>query len=290
MKRTEKLTIISPKDAEKYLTFNNFVGQRNIREKHCLQLAQKMEDGRFHVGNVALVEKDGATFLADGQHQLTACTLAGKPFKAVLQEYSINGSDEEDALARIFSQFNVDSPRTRGDIAWIYGCELGWEEWPRRLVVTAASALAATENGVFSTSNATGYRNLSKDDAAALLARNQKVCEWMHSMNIITHRHMRRMPVIAAMVTTWRKGQRAATEFWTAIRDGEELRGSDPRFVLREYLKETSIQGGQKNPAGKQTADNRCMYSKCIHGWNAWRSGKTTALKYHVKSSVPKPV
>lgn len=286
MKRTEQLKTIYPKEAEKLLQLNNFSGQRNIREAHALQLAQKMDDGRFHVGSVALVHKDGQTTLADGQHQLTACILSGKPFKAVVQEYELNGVDDGQALARIFSQFNVDSPRTRGDIAWIYANELGWGSWRRKLVTNLASALTTLVKGDFGSWNT----SVSKDASAALMAENQKACEWAHGLDVASNRHLVRAPVLAAMIATWRKSQKAADEFWTAVRDGDNLKRSDPRFVLREFLKDVSLQGGENNKAGRTTVDRRAMFCKCIHAWNAWRQDRPTNLKYHAKASVPKPL
>lgn len=286
MKRTEKMVTITPEQAEKYLLLNTFAGQRNIRENHVLQLAQKMEDGRFHVGNIAFVHRDGETMLADGQHQLTACPLAKKPFKAVQQDYYLNGEDDAQSMARVFSQFNVDSARTRAEIAWIFGCQLGWESWPRRVVSLLSSALAALQTGAFLASASM----MSKDDAAALLAQNTKVCEWVHEMGIGENRHLRRMATVAAMIATFRKSQKAATEFWSAVRDGDGLARNDPRFVLREYLKDASLQGGLKNPVQRQISDGRAMFSKCVHAWNAWREDRTTPLKYFPKAEIPKPV
>ena len=286
MKRNEKLMTITPKEAQRLLAFNNFGGQRNIRERHVEQLAEKMIDGRFHVGNVAIVQGKAETLLADGQHQLTACVRSQKPFQAVVQEYTLNGVDDDVAMAGIFSQFNVDATRTRGDIAWIYANELGWVDWPRKLVTNLASALTSiTVPGEFRDATP-----LSKDKSAALLAEHRKVCEWIHELGIGKAKHMLRAPVIAAMVSTYRKSQRAAEEFWTGVRDGAGLKKVDARLTIREYLKDVSLQGGTKNATGRDLSDRRCMYAKCIHAWNAWRDDRPTQLKYHAGAPLPKPV
>ena len=286
MKRNEKMTTIVPKEAQRLLAFNNFAGQRHIREGHVDQLAEKMADGRFHIGSIAIVQTDKETLLADGQHQLTACVKSQKPFRAVVQEYTLNGVDDEATVARIFSQFNVDAVRTRGDIAWIYANELGWGTWTRKEVGNLATALSMISSGHFD-----GHQvPLSKDQAASLLAENRKLCEWVHSLDVSNNKHLLRAPVLAAMLTTHKKAPKVADEFWTAVRDGDQLKRHDPRYLLREYLKDASLQGGQKNPVGREVSNRRCMYAKCIHGWNAWREDRNTALKYHAAAPVPKPV
>lgn len=286
MKRTVKLTTITPKEAERLLKFNNFVGQRNIREQHCLQLAEKMDSGLFHVGNVALVHKGETTLLADGQHQLTACVLAGVPFKAVLQEYTLDDSDGEQAMARIFSQFNIDRSRNKGDIAWIYACELGWSNWNRRVVTVTAAALGMVQNGEMRYDS-----KLTKDQSAELLTQNIKVCEWINDMNVGSARHLRKASTVAAMISTYRKAQKPSTEFWTGVRDGTELKKNCPRYVLREWLLKTALRVRPIAGGGdKEITDIRAMYAKSIHAWNAWRQDRQTQLKYHPKSPLPKPV
>lgn len=287
MKRTEKLVTLTPDKCEEYLKFNVFDGQRRLSDKYALELATKMESGRFHVGNVAIVHRGDETLLADGQHQLTACTLSQVPFKAVLQEYHLNGEDDEQAMARVFSQFNVDRVRQRGDIAWIYACELGWQSWSRRTVTIAASALTIAEKG-----DGTYGSDLSKDESAALLAANVRVCEWLNAMEIGSCRHLRRAPVAAAMVMTWRKSQKAASEFWTAVKDGDMLAKGDPRHTLREFLLSATLHGGNARSSrdGKEAVDCRAVGAKCIHAWNAWRRGEQTNLKYYATAAFPKPV
>lgn len=290
MKRTEKLVIIKPKYAGSLLKFNNFVGQRNIRENHAVQLSQKMQDGRFHVGNIALVHQNGDTLLADGQHQLTASVLAKVPFKAVLQEYHLNGEDDPNQLATVFSQFNVDCVRGRGDIAWIYACQLGWSDWNRRVVTLLATALSLLHN-VESHGEMRYYsEKLTKDQSASLLVENQKVCQWVNSLDVASHRHMKRAPAIAAMIATYRKAQKASDEFWRAVTAGEMLKASDPQYRLREFLSNACLKHRSPSEAEKEQTTLRAVYAKSITAWNAWREGRTTSLKYYAKAQLPKPV
>lgn len=285
MKVSKKIVTLSKKDADKYLAYNNFVGQRTLSDGHVDDLKSKVDRGLFHTGSVALVHTPKETLLADGQHQLTMCSRYDVSIDVVLQEYHLNGEvDDPEAMARIFSQYNVDRSRTRGEIAWIFGCQLGWESWTRKVVTVLSSALSALESGSFLQAS-----RLAKDDAAALMACNTKVCEWVHGMGIAGHRHLKRTATVAAMIATWRKSQKGASEFWAAVRDGEGLKKTDPRYVLREYLKDASLQGGVKNPAQKQLSDGRAMYAKCIHAWNAWRDDRGTSLKYFPNSPLPKP-
>ena len=72
---------ITPKRAEELLRLNTYAGQRNKSPAHIQDLAQKMVDGRFHNGQIAILV-NGSTFLADGQHQCEAGIVSGTTFPA----------------------------------------------------------------------------------------------------------------------------------------------------------------------------------------------------------------
>ena len=101
---------------------------------------------------------------------------------------------------------------------------------------------------------------------------------------------MKRVPVFAAMLLSFRINQKAADAFWRSVRDGDNLEKGTGPYVLREYLKTTVLQSGSRNVQQKTMTGRKAMLTKCIHGWNAWREDRTTVLKVSLKSPVPKMI
>lgn len=287
MKAKASLITVTPKKAEEFLSHNTYAGQRNASSRHIQEIGDKLSDGRFHIGNVALVY-NGSTILADGQHQCHACVATGKSFKAVLQEYTVEEGDTKEDIARVFSQFNVDKSRTRGDIAWIHGCQLGMSEWPRRCVTICNTAIGWLESGLSSKN----YVSLTKDQNAALLGKYKKQCQFVYDVLFSEggrHRHMMRSPVVAAMIVTCTRSRQDAEKFWCSVRDGDLLTRGAPAFVLREWLMRAVVTMGSAARGEREKSDSREMYSRCIVAWNAFRNGEDRAhLKYSQKSPTPK--
>lgn len=288
MKSQTKLVTIPPKRAEELLAFNTYAGQRNKSARHIQELAGKMMDGRFHVGSIALVH-NGGTIMADGQHQCYASVSCGKPFKANLQEYYVEESDTKEDIARVFSQFNVDRARSRGDIAWIHGCQIGMDQWPRRCVTLCNTAIGWIESGF----GASATISLSKDDNATLLGKYRKHCQFVFDTCFASggkNLHLLRSPVVAAMIQTWTKSKGDAELFWSAVRDGDMLKSGEPAFVLRDFLMRSSVAigCGSRNNKTEQVGQ-REMYARCLVAWNAFRAKETrTTLRWNPKGPLPK--
>lgn len=289
MKFKSSQVTVTPSKAQEFLSFNTYAGQRGTSSRHIQELTQKIEDGRFHVGSIALVY-NGSTILADGQHQCHAGIAAGKSFRALLQEYTVEESDTKEDVARVFSQFNVDRSRSRGDIAWIHGCAIGMADWPRKCVTVCNTALGWIEAGL----GGKQVIALSKDDNALLLGKYKKQCQFVHDVLFTTDkrcRHMLRSPVVAAMIHTCMKSKGDAEVFWAAVRDGDMLKSGEPSFVLRELLLNSAcnLGAGARMP-DRETVGIREMYVKCIHAWNAFRAGeeKIRLLRFNPKHPLPK--
>lgn len=287
MKLKSSLVKITPKKAEELLKLNTYAGQRNISPTHVQALAEKMEDGRFNCGRVAVIV-NGNTVLADGQHQCSASILSGRTFPALMLEHIVEEGDTKQDIAEAFAQYNTDRSRSRADIAWIYGAQAGMAEWPRQAVSLCNSALGWIAAGF----GVGGSGALDKDANARLLAAKKSSCQFILEMTFrgegAPFRHLQRMAVAAAMIVTHGVDRCAAEEFWAGVRDGELLRKSDPRSVLRDAL----LRGVVRRSTGSdsQSYSQRELYAKCIHGWNAWRSGKSTSLKFYANKPLPRAV
>lgn len=286
MKRKDTLIKVTPKKAAEFLKSNNYPGQRAKVQRHINELAEKMEDGRFNTGQVAIVVGlDGVTYLADGQHQCEACILSGVQFSAVYMHFTVEKGDSKQAIAEVFAQFNGHRARSRGDIAWIYGAHIGMADWSRKCVQLCNSALGWIAGGF----GESGTILLSKDENARLLAAKKSACTFVYRTafngHVKTARHLARSPVAAAMLVTFDKNLLLAEEFWEAVRDGEMIKRSDPRMTLREFLVNSSVKS--TSAKGGAAVSQREMYVKCIHAWNAYLSGKTTSLKYYANKPIP---
>lgn len=283
--------LVTPKKAEEFLKYNTYAGQRNKSPAHIRELAAKMTDGRFHNGQIATVN-NGSVFLADGQHQCEAVIVSGQKVPATMLEFFVDKGDTKEDVARIFAQFNVDRSRSRGDIAWIYGCNIGMADWPRQCVTLCNTALGWIASGHGS---AGGKTALDRDANARLLSAKKSSCSFVRQViygekQSTDAKHLLRAAVAAAMIVTHTKAASDAEVFWMAVRDGDMLKRSDPAFALREFLRGAACSYGGGHRSERDAVSAREMYARCVHGWNAYRQKQSTALRYYPSKPLPKVV
>lgn len=272
---------LTPKWAQELVAINTHDGQRNFNRRHLLELEEKILDGRFHEAVIAIMH-NGTDDLMNGQHTSMAVVNTGKAVPASVHEYFAEDGDTKEDVARVFAQYDVNKSRSRGDIAWIFGCQVGMNKWPKRCVHLCNTALGWLHGGY-------GAVKMSKDENAALLNANVKACEFVHRLMYeeadALPRHMLRSPVVASMIASFGKSESDAEVFWCAVRDGDMLKRSDPAFRLREYLANACVSASAHTQ--KKKASNKEMFAKCVHAWNAYRSGKRTDLKFYPEKSLP---
>lgn len=101
--------------------------------------------------------------------------------------------------------------------------------------------------------------------------------------------HLRRMPVVAAIFATYQKSQRAALEFWTAVRDetGPKPECPDRKIGRWLMLNSTGVSGRRKDSTSRFRVKDKEYFVKCLHAWNAYRAGETTNLNYHASAAIP---
>lgn len=99
--------------------------------------------------------------------------------------------------------------------------------------------------------------------------------------------HILRVPVVAAIFACYRRDREAANKFWTAVRDETGKTPDCPDRRISKYLLLTGIRNGATSKSNKQTANNREIYVRCLHAWNAWRTNKPTKLQYYPEAELP---
>ena len=278
-----KLKEISGVDAMDLLELNNYRGQRTLRPKHVTMLRNEMENGRFLTGNIAVAilnYDEKRKVIANGQHQLKALLAVNIPIRVVYQEYSCDGPED---MANLYSGFDNHAARSLGDVVVPESIAVGVDGWKGktlRVVVSAAVSISGAEEW-------------PKREKAHLLGLYAKQGGFVN--NIVkdsrSSRHLMRSPVVRAMMETYDKDWQSAKIFWEDVRDGAELKKNDPALLLKNYLQMAAISARNVKSAYRQeSVTAREMYVKCLHAWNASRSGTKTNLRYLPDAPIPRLV
>jgi len=187
-------------------------------------------------------------------------------------------------VANLFSTFDsYHSVRSMGDLINAHSSVYpNVEDLP---ATNVARALA----GITTHLNDGEVRRVDRDQRVSLIhsERNRRFCVWAN--DFVKARYFSRSGVIGAMYATWLKDELEATVFWSAVRDETDHDPQAPSRTLSRFLREntTNLSRGAWSAASKQWTP-RAFYVKCLHAWNAYRSGGTTSLKYHEQSGIPK--
>jgi hypothetical protein len=271
-----KIKEINVDDALELLEFNTYLGQRDIRIPHLSMLCNEIKNGSFLTGDIAVVKMrevgNECTFLVNGQHQLKAIIKTGISITVVYQEYECK-TDED--LSDLYRRFDNHASRTLGDIVRPEAVALGiqWKKSVINLVVTAATFFDGMSK-----------KSRPKVEKIKELANYIREGEFVDSIILDSkkQRFMMNSCVCRTMIDTWQKDRIKAKVFWMEVRDGIGLSANSPSLVLRNYLLSTS------RNRGSSQQQKRELYVKCIHGWNAYVTDKTTVLAYFRDSPIPK--
>jgi hypothetical protein len=274
-----KIIYLDPLLAEEMLNLNTFECQRRINEKHVRKLGIEIENGTFRVGEIATAVKrynGNAKVLINGQHQCHAVLNTGKEIKVVFENYDV--FDPLD-LSLLFRKFDNHFQRTIGQKSIVEARALGIS-WTNRIVSLVTAAICYKNN--FKTAD------MTIDALRHYLKVGDFVNNLFHQSENLP-RHLMRGPVVHAIMLTWEKSQSDSDKFWKQVRDGENLKKSDPTFMLRDYLLSTSVGYGSGAKDARKASSHE-MTSKSIAAWNAFRRNGKTDLKYYSVKPIPKAV
>ncbi len=96
MKKSRKLTLMTVAMAEKIRKMEVYKGQRPYDSKHAYELGDKMKDGRFLTGQVAICHEEDnpkKSTLLDGQHCIGGCIKSKSPFDCLYYEFVVERKD-----------------------------------------------------------------------------------------------------------------------------------------------------------------------------------------------------
>lgn len=271
--------------ARKFASMEPAPGDRLLSHKRRKSIETWLSSGTFKTAQWAVAYCDGKAYRVNGQHSSTVlASMNGtmpKGLVAVVEEYDCDTLDD---VARLYATFDSrSSMRTTGDInRSFHAVTPALAEVPSRVANCCITGIsfALWENT---------YTTHPAEERAALMESNSDFIVWVYLvLSGADSKHMLRGPVVAAMYRTYNSNRDLAEKFWTLVRDASGLKPTLPDRVLNKYLLVTRGCGARSGGVtGIECVTQREMYVKCLHAWNAWRSGGATNLKFHAGKPTP---
>ncbi len=278
--------------SDKLLVFNVYGKQRNLSERRFRELVRKMNDGRFHGGDIALAElqfdyvgADGKTvrkLLMNSQHCLAAIKHTKKAQTMVFKYFRIKSPKQ---LPILYAQFDPPGgQRTPTQIAQSYTEH--FPDWTAGQINSLASGICLAKIGKFLREP---LRFLSPDEKINVLFDKQvkPIAEKMHRLLYRSgnYKHLLRQPVIGVIYATFANSPRAAAGFWEKVQIGAGLEPDCAEYLLREFL--MSVVLGNTAGRGKEKMSNEDVARRCIQAWNYAAEGKRTCRWNHMPQGFP---
>jgi hypothetical protein len=267
--------------------------ERNIKDRWVKSIAFEMVSGLFVWELVQLVTcdvrdpKSGKTvrYLLNGQHSLSAIeAYLPNDWKHDIGVLRYRAKDE-DVMRLLYTRIDRSWARSSGHV------------FVARLFNTKAfdsvsvSDVKLLGSGVRKlTSDRNDYRDRKSVDEVSDMMLEKLHKPTLASLRMITGkkdargkfinpisaiRHVRRAAVVAAMIATHKKARskKEWANFWTAVRDGANLRVKSPQVQLMLYLKSGAINNGCGSVGrNKNSVDSKSMYYACLKAWNCFRN------------------
>lgn len=258
---------------------------REFKEGRASWIKEQVESGKLRFASYARAYclETGSWYRVNGKHTSRVCAdlngSAPKGLQVLVESYECDGLED---VAELYSRFdNAESARSQGDINQAFaGTNPIFADIPSKLLNLCVTGMAMA---IFGLSCSYGKRRAEK---AALLIKNPAFVLFcsriLRGVKDADSRHVRRSPVFAAIFDTWQKHPKLAGDFWRLVVTGEGTDVNAADRVLNRYLMSVGLRS-----AGKAAASHREMLVRCIHAWNAWRSGERTNLRYSPDKPIP---
>ena len=259
---TGSIVTLTPRMAKELLDVVEGSEQDNYRQlnqRRAAAMAGDIKAGRWELNGSTIVV-DGSGRMLDGQHRCQAVVRAGQPIRTMLVTGVKQSADEtlDTGKARLFS----DLLRNRGE--------------------QYSTQLAAAVRRIWSYQRGTmaggGRVAATSRELLAVLKRHGRIREWISVVGSAPNRVI--TPGILGFVSYM--GQRrggitdeATTEFVEGIMRGTDLKGGDPRLVLRSAI---------LSQKGRKSSDplywgNYQVLASTIKTWNQYLLGNAVKLR-----------
>jgi len=281
---TEKLPL-TKQLAQEFAGMTMRRGERQLSPSRVAWLLSLHMQGKFHSPRwrSCFVKSISRMVRVDGQHsssmlsEMSEASLAG--MEAIIDRYEC---DTEDDLVDLFAMF--DSPRSVRSSRDLIRCAASLHDEYREIddnVVLRLLNGIVYFNAVMENPARPTTRPYGREERAKLIATQKEFIHW--AAQLATKKHMRWDCVLAAVMATYIRDRDAALQFWSLVRD-EDGPIDGPVRTLANYLREIkTVQVAQQH----EMNGKRACYVKCLHAWNAWRTGETTRLRYFKSTDIP---
>mgnify|MGYP003344288628 CR=1 FL=1 len=271
---------ISPKEAEYFLSLNNFPGQRSLNPLKVKKYCDIAIQGGFRPFNVSIATApNGRKYMVNGQHCCSMVSITGRECNATIDYYRC---DTDRDLWMLFASFDVHATRTQSQI--IKGARglLSNEkmrELPLRHLSTCGTALSLMRGEVL-----TPGAQCDKSEKVKLVDENPDFVLW----SSIFHEtpFLATVGVTTAMIATYRASKTGADKFWTMVKDGIGfISKQDPAFKLREDLRSRHL--ANLKPSKRYLVE----YAISVSWWNSHRKGESrNSVKVGAMKELPKAI
>jgi len=261
--------------ADYYLSLEEFRDiEREVSDEHVGTLVRAMETGQFlaaqAVMSIAVCGWDKKARKLNGQHISWARSYLEIPkYQPSIRvvKYRV---DTEDEYRQLYKNFDRNRVRTAAHLAKMALFDTPEYEGIKKSVIQYLCAGAKYWKFHNERVKADKVHEALRFEFPEI---GRAVAELLAYLNAQQAYHLRRSPVVAAMMETVKAAKTKAIEFWNTLIEGLFSSKSDPAKVLSDYLHRTVL-GSRGASNNKTQVPAEVMYNVCIGCWNAFRAGR----------------
>lgn len=236
--------IVTPQQARVLRDTAHFDRQRNISPVNVTRLANEMAKGHFTRGTqiYICVLPNGKELIVNGNHTLEAVSECGIPQILTITRTEVKNVDE---AGRIYAVFDIQKTRSWGDSLRATGAG---DDIP--LATKVLTAIGIIENGFGHGS--WGQPASRTDRINSLEEYRDAACMFAAAIHYgpkANVRYLKRGPLMAVALETFRYQPSLAAEFWFRAAQDEGLVTGNPEKALLGWLRNVRTiagQGGQR--------------------------------------------
>lgn len=271
---SERMVKFDHKLADMYLCLPAFQEiEREISNDHVEHLTLAMANGSFLVQqavmSIAACGWDGKDRKLNGQHISWARSYYDKKNyepKLKVIRYAVQTEDE---YRQLYACFDRNRVRTASHLAKmaLFGTP-EYEGVKKSIIPYVTSGARFWKFG--------GSRVKADEVYKALRYEFPEVgrlaAELVTYVRNMQQHHLRRAPVVAAMMETLKCSKPTAMEFWTVMTDGIFKSKTDPAKILNDYLHKTTV-GSRVGSSDRKSVSGEEMFNVCVACFNAYKAG-----------------
>lgn len=284
------LVQLTPELAETFDAMGRERGERPFNPQRFSFLQSKLDCGKFYPPRwrTCYVRDTQQIVRIDGQHSSRMLASSNGSFPigmvAIIDRFECDTIED---LEDLFCEFDSrKSARTTRDMIScaksLYELLDNVDDAATRKVLDGLAYKRAIEEDDANPS----ARNIGPEERAKMIHHYSEFILWCDEF--ARDRTLRWDCVIAAVYATWLVDKTASLLFWREVRDESGEHGSVSR-ALQKLLRDVESVSNDRKARGT-SCNRRELYAKCIHGWNAWRGGRSTRFRYTAGAATPLPI